>query len=396
MAVSDDPLEQVREQMEAEERLDPDQERFNDLMGRVYSLSELAAIKTVAAEPLLGPFIRRKWRTIILGHTGEGKTTLASRMMGALIHGGTFLGYQATRCRVLFIDIEQDETMAQERIGEAVMGADYDSDTLEADLAGLEVAQQSFYCRWTEGLALDDQTVDRRAVQKAIEDHRPDVVFLDPLYKAFLGNPNEAHLAALVMRFMDNLREQYGFGLVVPMHPRKEQQGVSTRRLTKHDASGSAAWIWGAEMILGIERYPGSQASLLFFKDRSNEIEPDTRWHLKYDKAKGFVRLRESHPDGPSTTEELLLDQLRRLSGDGQWWSARDLAGFVDRQERSVKNALVELKKERERGKLPRFEIKAGDRGMYFYRWARPKDLSEQVDDERPLDIQLDLGGEGR
>lgn len=390
-----DPAELIRQGMEAEERLDPDQERLADLMSRVHTFAELAAIKTEAAQPLLGPFIRRKWRTIILGHTGEGKSTLASRMVGALVHGDkSFLGYQAVQSRVLFIDIEQDETMAQERIGEAVLRARYDGATIGEDMAKLDIAHLNRYARWTEGLALDDQSIDREAVRQAIELAKPDVVFLDPLYKAFLGNPNEAQLAALVMRFMDNLREQYGFALVVPMHPRKEQQGVQSRRLTKHDASGSAAWIWGAEMIVGIERYPGSQASLLFFKDRSNEIEPDTRWHLKYDRHNGFVRLRETHPDGPSTTEELVLDQLRRMVSDQQWYSAKDLAGFLDRPERTVKNALAELKKAKSRGRLPRLEVKGGDRGTHFYRWSPPMSVRDHVDDDRPLDFQLELGGD--
>jgi hypothetical protein len=387
--VTDDPLDQIREQMEAEARLDPDEARELDLRARVYTLAELASVETRAAEPLLGPFIRRKWRTVVLGHTGEGKTTFTTRMMGALINGEMFLGYRAVKSTVMFIDLEQDETMAQERTGEAMLGAQFHGDTLPEAMAAIDAAHTSWYCRWTEGLALDEQSRDRKVLRDVIEERRPDVVMLDPLYKAFMGNPNEQQLASQVMRFLDLLREEFGFALVVPMHPRKEQQGVTARRLTKHDAAGSGGWIWGSEMIVGIERYPGSQANLLFFKDRSNTVEPDTRWLMRYDRANGYTRIRESQAGGPSSTVDAVLDELRKHAGTGEWFTREDVQSLVGREERTVRNAMIDVTKAKQRGRLPRLEIQKGARGKNYYRWSQPTNLAEELDDTRQQNFDL-------
>jgi len=315
-------------------------------------------------------------------------TTFTTRMVGALVTGGKFLGYQATQCRVLVVDVEQDEAMCQERIGETMLGTSFNGDTLAEAMAAIPEAHNAFYCQWMEGIALDEQTADREELRAIIEEIKPDVVVIDPLYKTFLGNPNEPVLATQVMRFLDAMREEHGFALVIPMHPRKEQQGVQTRRLTKHDAYGGGGWIWGAEMILGIERMPGNSARLSFFKDRSGTVDNDTVWHLAYDKGTGFTRVRTSEPGAPTTTEESILVALRDRAGE-----------FFDRvaiqemcpgkEERTVRNALMEIKRGKERGKYPRLVLKRGARGSIHYGWSKPTTASERVQDLDRLVVDI-------
>ena len=375
-----DPLDQLSETMQAAAATDPNEDRRRDLWARVHTFAELAAVETVAAEPLLGPLVRRKWRTLVVGHSGEGKTTLVTRMAGALATGGKMLGYTATKCRVLVIDVEQDETMAQERVGEAMLGSAYTGDTLVESMAAVPEAHECWYCRWTEGIALDEQTVDREVLREVIDKIKPDAIIIDPLYKTFLGNPNEPVLATQVMRFLDALREDYGFALIIPMHPRKEQQGVTTKRLTKHDAYGGGGWIWGAELIVGIERMPSSTARLTFFKDRSGTVDNDTVWHLAYDKGNGFTRVRTSEPGGPTTTEEAILEALR--DRPGEFFDRQAIQEFMPgREERTVRNALMTLKKDKEKGKYPRLVTKTGARGSLHYGWARPTSTVERIQD---------------
>lgn len=384
------PLQQLENEAAEQAAHDPAAERKEDLLSRVHSFAELAAVETVASEPLLGPIIRRKWRTIILGHTGEGKSSLTTRMVGALVTGTPCLGYEATKCRVLVIDVEQDESIAQERVGEAMLGPLYDGDTVAEVMASIPEAHDAWYCRWTEGLALDEQSIDREVLREVIDDKRPDVVVVDPLYKCFLGNPNEAQLAAQVMRFLDSLREAYGFALVVPMHPRKEQQGATGRRLTKHDAYGGATWIWGAEMILGIQRMPQSEAELIFFKDRSSTVEPDTRWHLRYSPEEGFVRMRESVPGGPTVTEDLILGFLAKHPDE--WFDRANITKAIStRSERAISLALTELAKQKSAGKQTRLEIKPGRANKKSYRWRAPVTDIEVAQDFEQIQMGLEV-----
>ena len=329
--------------------------RLNDLMSRTYSLLELGALEAEDADPLLGPVVRKGWRTIIGGHTGEGKTTLTMDMVRAIVSGEQFLGWRGSGGSALVVDLEQDIGTAQRRVGESWFRARYVHG--ESDLAKLmgdePVFADSAYCAWGEGLDLAIDGPDRQALGMLIEQRKPSIVVIDPLYKTFLGSPTEDELISRVVRWLDELRVKHEFGLILPMHMRKPPKGGGGG-FSKHDLYAGGQWIWGAEVILGIKRVGGRRSDLHFFKDRAGDMPPDETWELELDERFGWVRVNLEGGPAAGSTE----DRLWKLLQDhpGRWFGRKDLQASLPgapATERTVKEATVQMKQKFMKGLYP-------------------------------------------
>ncbi|MGH3114571.1 MAG: AAA family ATPase, partial [Gaiellaceae bacterium] len=80
---------------------------------RAFSIEVLTA-RQLCDEPdpdrsdeLLGPLVVRGCRTIIGGHTGEGKSTYTTALVAAIVKGEPFLEWQGAGGRALVLDLEQ-------------------------------------------------------------------------------------------------------------------------------------------------------------------------------------------------------------------------------------------------------------------------------------------------
>ena len=263
---------------------------------------ELMTTKQVMALPdpeesqyLLGPLLYRGQRVILGGHTGHGKTTLVMRMTAAAVFGKRFLEWAGKGgLRALVVDVEQGTKTIKRQIREA----------------GLQDEDRVSYWRVPDGLALDRDESQALALERKLDEERFDIVVADPLYKLGMGNPNNMRDADHLMRRFDNWRTRFGFCLILPMHPRKPQDDTA---FSAHDLFGSAAWQWGAEVILGIERVADSEVSLLhWWKDREGELPPiNTRWRLLFDResTEGFHRI----PDQPKPKKFMLTDFIMEM-----------------------------------------------------------------------------------
>lgn len=84
---------------------------------------------------------------------------------------------------------------------------------------------------------------DRSQLEEVLRRHRPDLVALGPLYKAFRrkGGETDEQAAAEMQEILDDLRTRYSFALVIEHHAPKAQGGV--RDLSPF---GSSLWLrWG-------------------------------------------------------------------------------------------------------------------------------------------------------
>ena len=110
---------------------------------------------------LLGPLIVQGARTIVLGHTGAGKSTLISRLSAAIVSGSSFLDWAGVGDgRVLLIDLEQSEADAKRMLREA----------------GLDHSQAIGVALVPDGLELDSDDAQLTMVEQAIIDGSFDVL----------------------------------------------------------------------------------------------------------------------------------------------------------------------------------------------------------------------------
>jgi hypothetical protein len=212
-------------------------------------------------DELLGPLIVRSARTIVLGHTGAGKSTLISRLLAASVLGIEFLDWPgAGAIRALVAAVEQ-----------AIVDGDFS------------------------------------------------VVVFDPYYKAHCAeDANAERQIDDLMRRLDGLRARHQFALVLGAHPRKPPVGLQPA-LTVHDLAGSGAAVRGAEIIIAIERVSDGYSRLRFLKDRSGRLPVGDAWGLLFDRESGY---RRDPNDGKARD---IHAELLAVLADGEWRTLTEL-----------------------------------------------------------------------
>lgn len=223
------------------------------------------------AEMLLGDLLVRGGRLVLGGHTGEGKSTMALWMIRAIVRGDRFLGFEGPGGRGLVIDAEQGLRTIKRRLLEV----------------GLQECSDADYMRVPDGLSLDRDERHIAAIERVLTEGRYDVVLADPLYKLHTGDSNDERSAVDLMRRFDSWREQYRFGLILPVHCRKPPAGA---KFGMHEFFGSSAYLRGAEVIVGVQRRDNGYSRLHFFKDRDGDLPVGEQWGLLFDREDGFRR----------------------------------------------------------------------------------------------------------
>ena len=292
---------------------------------RLLTAREFMALpESKASDLLLGPLVVRGARTILVGDNGHGKTTLALQMLGGILDGRDVIGYEgAGSGPVLIVDLEQGQRSIKRGLRES------------------RLADRDDVLMWSvpDGLALDTDPTHLARLQEFVEEHKPVIVLLDPYYKAHRGDANEERAVVDLMRALDGLRASYGFALLLPAHPRKDQSGRDGhRKLTIHDVSGSGAVTRGAEVVLAIERLSHGYARLRILKDRDGDLEVGEEWPLVFGREHGFSL------DPKEQVEEEQLEQRILVNvGAGALLTAKEWAANLGTRESRAKQILDAL-----------------------------------------------------
>jgi hypothetical protein len=291
----------------------------------VWTAAELTGRPEPNAETLLGPLIVAGQRTIVVGDTGHGKTSLVLQMFAGILACGDVLGYTgAGTGPVLVVDLEQGMRSIRRGLREAGL-ADRD------DVLGVSVP---------DGLALDRDPEQLAELDRVIAEHRPVAVALDPYYKAHaVDDPNAERAIVDLMRVLDALRTRHGFALVLPAHPRKDLPGRNgARKLTLHDIAGSGAIVRGAEVVVAIERLAHGYGRLRILKDRDGDLTVGEAWPLIFTRGEGF-RLDSKEQATDAEIEQRIIAERHELRTVKEW--AAEL-GIRERRAKSTLDRLVD------------------------------------------------------
>jgi KaiC/GvpD/RAD55 family RecA-like ATPase len=270
---------------------------------QVATLRDLYATESPGYEPLLGPYIIRGLRTLIGAGTGEGKTTILMHMLKAVVNGGEFLGEQGVgevegrRPKILIIDAEQSLPDIQRL----------------ADETGLQGSEDILYISAPDGLDLAEGSHDAAEVEEILEEERPDILVVDPLYKAARIDSNDERQAVDLMRLFDRWRAAYGFAFVMPVHTRKGLKTQQGGQPSMDDIFGSGAFSRGAEIILGLRRPGPGFARLYIWKHRPGMIDAGVHIDMRFERTEGFTRM--DRDEGKSRTE--MVVSLLALNPEG-------------------------------------------------------------------------------
>jgi hypothetical protein len=334
------------------------EDRRQALRDRVCTIWELAWKETEQAEPLLGPLVRR------------GMT---------IVTGDEFLGWEGKGGTAFIIDLEQGLSVAQRRVYEAFMGKASHGRPIPELMGNVKLEgawENVLYADWQEGVDLSQPGIGIDVVREYLEMVKPDVVMIDPVYKLFMGTDlNEQVAISSFVHEIQKLRTEYGFALILPMHPRKP--GVAPQGLTMHDLYGSAVWSWWAEQIVMLRRPANAEGSVLGFeKDRIGDGPPiGSKWSLEFEPGRGFRRAsgEAGVPGGDNRAMKRIYLFLQEPGCEGHYFSREDLAHRLDMSVNTIKKATESMVKRAEQGLYPGLVWKRdGHPLVYAYRAQTP------------------------
>lgn len=276
---------------------------------------------------LLGDLVLRGGRTLVVGDSGHGKTSLVLQMIEAIVAGLPFLNWQgAGKARAMIVDLEQGVKSIKRAVRDA----------------NLDQREDVFYVPQPDGLALDSNPEDVAALEHAIAEIMPDVLFIDPYYKAHRADdPNAERPIAELLRTIDGLRARYGFALILAAHPRKQQgkDQVGARKLTLDDVAGTGVIGRAVEVAVAIERLSHGYARFRFLKDREGELEVGADLALYYTKGDGGFRIDPKAEIDDVAVERQILDEL----ATGALLTAKEWAAFLSIREQDARKKLESM-----------------------------------------------------
>ena len=370
----DDPASAVAPQEPGGEPMS----RAEYLRSRLMPLSEWALRPEPEVGWVMGPFVVRGERTIIAGPTGHGKSLFSLALARAIASGRGMLRYtQVTQGPVLVVDAEMGERSVRKRIDEL----------------GLQEESDIHYWCLPDGI-LFDRDEELALLEEAVTRIKPVAVIADPLFKMHSGDPSDNQHAVEVMRGLDRLRVEHDFALVIVAHMRKAMQTAKGQKpdLALDDIMGAGSWLFGAEIIMAVQRAGGRSTWLHTWKHRDGAFTADGEpweWGEGMKSMVTFtpegvwqwadsVVVEKEEFEGGMSVPDAIIEVLKAESGT--WMNSTDITAKTGRHSKRIANALSRLLKDHPDQPIERRKVGTS----YHYRWMEGNRY-------RPVEDELDL-----
>lgn len=189
-------------------------------------------------------------RLLLAGDEGVGKSLLIAQLAVRLAAGLPALpgvGPDGPLC-VLVLDGELNERTIRRRLQPLAQHADLQPGQLLYVLAptGIDLLRPG----------------DHGALVDLCRAYRPDLLVIDSLYRAFVGDPDDPRVGGEVQRALDGIRADIGCALLLACHYRKRANDGAKRRQLD-DLAGSRVWKAWPETVIDI-----TDKALRVLKDR--------------------------------------------------------------------------------------------------------------------------------
>jgi len=241
----------------------------------------LSLVKDFVDEPsppyswVIPGLIEHADRVMLVAGEGTGKSVL-SRQVGLLLAAGRHPFSAKTLIppkRVLLFDLENPPALVRRKM-RGIVGQIYDE--------GLDLGDRAW--RWNMPGGLDLRSTTGRALfSRAIEQTRPDLICVGPLYKMSLGKAGDSYeiAAAETAAAIDSIRERYGCAFWIEHHVGKGEGGNRPQ-----SPLGSSFWMRWPEFGLVLKRDPDAEPNV-FLLDRFRGDRDERPWPERLVKAAG-------------------------------------------------------------------------------------------------------------
>ena len=199
------------------------------------SLSDLINKDIPEIEYWVDGILQKKGKLIIAAEPGAGKTLFAQNMGLAIAQSKNFMDhFSVQKGRVLFVDFEMGESALKQRFKAMT------HDLLDDDI--------DVFTKYLSVFDLLDSKYQKH-IETWIEDFNIDVLVLDPVDSAFVGDINSDKEVKPLTTYLNYLIDRFSISVVLVRHWRKQQKGNFVRR---EMAAGSFWWRGWADNVISL------------------------------------------------------------------------------------------------------------------------------------------------
>ena len=212
-------------------------EAVNDELPNPESLAETWDCMPPLAEPLIEGVLRRGHKMLLAGPSKAGKSFALIELCIALAEGGRWFGWQCTRGRVLYVNLELDRASCLHRFRDVYEALGWPA----VNLSNIDV--------WNlRGSSVPMDKLAPKLIRRASKKEYIAVV-IDPIYKVLTGDENSADQMAAFCNQFDKVCHELGAAVIYCHHHSKGAQG-GKRSMDR--ASGSGVFARDPDALLDL------------------------------------------------------------------------------------------------------------------------------------------------
>ena len=212
-------------------------------------------------------FLCRKGSLLVVGNTGIGKSSLTTQMMMHWAVGAGCLGIVPSGpLKSLLIQGENDELDLIEMRDGVAGGMELDAERQAAINDNVVVWHETGLC---------GENFCNQVVAGLLEQHRPDLLWIDPVLQYLGGDSNNQEQVGWFLRqLLSPLIHQHNCGLVLINHTAKPKptRSASPASLSAYDAAGSAEFSNWPRAVLSLKSTTRQSQYSLIAGKRGNRL----------------------------------------------------------------------------------------------------------------------------
>lgn len=212
----------------------------------------------------VNPWIPRRHVTLLGGHGGIGKSSLALAISAHVACGLPFAGLAVEQSTVLFVSLEDEASIVRLRLRSIIEAYGLPAERVLASLRLLD-GTQNIAALMTEGDGFSAQPVFTQAYRELVDAaHGAGLIVLDNASDAFDANENSRRMVRAFMRGLVDIARERDAAVVLLAHIDKSAARDGARG---NNYSGSTAWHNSARSRLALMEQEGR---ILLVQEKAN------------------------------------------------------------------------------------------------------------------------------
>ena len=229
-------------------------ESINDDLPEPEALSDVWEDLPELSPPLIEGVLRQGHKMLVAGPSKAGKSFALIELCCAIAEGRSWLGWQCSRGRIMYVNLELDRASCLHRFKDVYRALGWRPDSLENidvwNLRGKSIPMDKLAPK-----------LIRRAVKKDYI-----AVIIDPIYKVITGDENSADQMANFCNQFDKVCTELGCAVIYCHHHSKGSQG-GKRSMDR--ASGSGVFARDPDALLDLIELEPTESLLKQQEDRA-------------------------------------------------------------------------------------------------------------------------------